>query len=239
MDVSTPRLKVLNTDHVTRTGADFTTESSGFGDFKLAGMSTLARFDDQQIHDALALSFPTGSIDARADTPMAEDVRLPYPLQVGSCTYDLAPSLTYLDQHGDWSWNGQASGTFRLGQNEYDYRLGHRYGAILWGAERFNRWIGGSLRLEGLIWEDISGADRSLDPGLVPTADPEHQGGARVSVGVGANAYVRGGALKGLRVAAEWLLPFIQDLNGPQTDTDWQIILGAQYAGDTGLFGGE
>lgn len=35
------------------------------------------------------------------------------------------------------------------------------------------------------------------------------------------------------------MLPFFQDLNGPQLETDWQIVLGAQYAGDTGLFGGE
>lgn len=68
-------------------------------------------------------------------------------------------------------------------------------------------------------------------------ADP--QGGARLSIGVGGNTYVRSGALKGLRIAAECLLPFVQDLNGPQLETDWQIILGAQYSGDTGLFGGE
>jgi hypothetical protein len=31
----------------------------------------------------------------------------------------------------------------------------------------------------------------------------------------------------------------VQDLNGPQLETDWQIILGAQYSGATGLFGDE
>jgi hypothetical protein len=232
-------VNVISMDHVTRMGTEFTTESSGVGDFKLAGMYTLTRFGDQQIHGALALSFPTGSIDARDDTPMGEDVRLPYPMQLGSGTYDLAPSLTYLGQHDDWSWGGQAVATFRLGENENDYRRGHRYGATFWGAERFNRWISGSLRLEGLLLDDVSGVDPSLNPEAVPTADPERQGGARVSVGVGANTYVRGGALKGLRIAAEWLLPFVQDLNGPQLETDWQIILGAQYSGATGLFGDE
>lgn len=232
-------LKVLSMDHVTRMGAEFTTESSGVGDFKLAGMYTLTRFGDQQIHGALAMSFPTGSIDKRDDTPMAADVRLPYAMQVGSGTYDLIPSVTYLGQQGDWSWGGQASATFRLGENENEYRPGHRYGATVWGAERFTRWVSGSLRLEGLIWDNVSGADPSLDTGLVPTADPERQGGTRLSLGVGANTYVRGGALKGLRIAGEWLLPFVQDLNGPQLEPVWLIILGAQYAGDTGLFGGE
>lgn len=232
-------VEVISMDHVTRAGMEFRTESSGIGDFKLAGLYTLARFGDQHIHGALALSFPTGSIDARDDTPMAEDVRLPYPMQIGSGTYDLAPSLTYLGQHADWSWGGQASATFRLGENEYDYRRGHFYGATFWGAERFSRWLSGSLRLEGLIWDDVGGADPSLDPTVVPTADPDRQGGARLSIGVGANTYVRGGTLKGLRIAAECLLPFVQDLNGPQLGTDWWIILGAQYSGDTGLFGGE
>ncbi|UCF21208.1 MAG: transporter [Gemmatimonadota bacterium] len=232
-------LKVLSMDHLARNAAAFTTESSGLGDFSLAGMWLLDPVGDQRAHVSFVASFPTGSIDEEGVTPMSagQDVQLPYAMQISSGTVDLTPGLTLLGQLGDWSWGGQALATFRMGENDAGYRLGHRYTTTGWGARRFNRWLSASLRLQWLETEAIEGADSRLNPMVVPTADPDLQGGSRWSAAFGLNTYVRGGAFKGLRLAGEWLLPVYQDLDGPQLETDWVIVVGAQYAGDTGLLG--
>lgn len=73
------------------------------------------------------MSFPTGSIQEKDVTPMSmgQQVRLPYPMQLGSGTYDLLPGLTYIGRAARWQWGLHASGAVRLGENDHDYRLGH------------------------------------------------------------------------------------------------------------------
>ncbi len=103
-------------DHVTRMGGFFTTESSGIGDLKFSGIYKLAGFDGGQILLNFGFSAPTGSIDERDATPAAPGgAILPYPMQLGSGTFDLMPGLTYNGQGGDWSWGGQARGTLPTG----------------------------------------------------------------------------------------------------------------------------
>ncbi len=224
-------------DHATRSGP-FTTESSGLADLKLAGMWQLAPANNQLVHLDLALSFPTGSTDKRDDTPMGNDMRLPYPMQIGSGTFDVTPGLTYLGQASSFSWGLQGLTTFRLGENDQAYRLGHRYTATSWGAYSINDWLSGSLRLDWTNQEDVEGADPELDPEVVPTADPNLQGFNRWSAGFGVNTYFREGTFRGLRVNGEFVVPFYQDLNGPQLETDWYLVIGLQYSGQTGWFGG-
>jgi len=112
-------------DHITRTGGTpenpaFTTESSGIGDLRVSGLIELATLGNQALHVNAGVSIPTGSVDERDVLPTSngQEVRLPYPMQTGSGTWDLLPGITYLGQAGDWSWGGQASATFRLGEND-------------------------------------------------------------------------------------------------------------------------
>ena len=64
------------------------------------------------LHANVGLSFPTGSINERDKNPMSmgNNVRLPYPMQNGSGTYDFLPGLTYIGKQEVWSWGAQASG---------------------------------------------------------------------------------------------------------------------------------
>ena len=64
----------------------------------------------------------------------------------------------------------------------------------------------------------------------VQTAQPDFQGGDRAEIGLGLNLLGTRGALDEHRLAVEYLLPFYQDLNGPQLETDSTLILGYQYA---------
>ena len=54
---------------------------------------------DHQIYVTGGLSFPTGSIDEKGDTPRGKGTQVPYTMQIGSGTYDLQPALVYLGQN--------------------------------------------------------------------------------------------------------------------------------------------
>lgn len=217
-------------DHVTRSGVEFTTNSEGLGDIKLTGLYNLVRANRQRVHLNLGMSFPTGSIEERDDTPAGDDRILPYPMQIGSGTVDLRPGITYLGQTENWSWGAQANTVLRLGENENDYSLGNRYQLIGWIAHQFSEQVSLSLRLDGETWEDYDGADSRLNPNMIPTADPDLRGGTRLDLGVGANLYLPEGSIPGARLAVEFEIPVYQSLNGPQLETDWQFTVGVQAA---------
>jgi hypothetical protein len=184
------------------------------------------------MHVNLGVSLPTGALDKADVTPASAPgaAVLPYPMQLGSGTVDLMPGATYLGQTPDWSWGAQGLVTIRLGENERDYRLGHRGMGTGWVARRFSDWFSASARLQGSVWGDVHGADAGLNPKMVPTADPDLRGGRRLDTGFGINVEVANGALAGQRLAFEFITPVWQDLDGPQLETDWALAVGWQYA---------
>ncbi|MBV6623580.1 MAG: transporter [Rivularia sp. (in: Bacteria)] len=215
-------------EHLTRMGTRFTTNSEGFGDIKTSALYTVFNKDKQRVHLNLGVSFPTGSIDERDDTPAGEDQILPYPMQIGSGTFDLLPGITYLGQSGKGSWGAQALTTLRLGKNDNGYRLGNKYQLTGWIARNWTDWLSTSLRLTGKTWGDIDGADDRLNPMMIPTADPNLRSGTQINLGFGVNLYAPEGNLQGSRLAMEFELPILRDLDGPQLETDWQFTLGLQ-----------
>ena len=225
----------LSMDHVTRMGAEFTTTSSGIGDVKFSGLYRL--FDNHQhsVHLNLGMAFPTGNIDERDDTPLG-NVVLPYPMQIGSGTYDLLSGLTYNGHNNDWSWGGQVMGTFRLENNDENYSLGDRVAVSGWLARRWSENISTSLRLDGQAWGNYDGADpriartNPMGVPIVATAQPDLRGGSRLDLGVGGNYIFTNGMLKNHRIALEFLLPIQQNLDGPQLETDWTVTVGWQKA---------
>jgi len=217
-------------NHLTRMGERFKTESEGFGDIKLTGLVKVFDNYAQRIHLSAGMSFPTGSIDEKDDTPMGPHL-LSYPMQLGSGTFDLLPGITYLGQHSNVSWGAQVSGVIRLGENDRDYRLGNRLDATAWGAYDWFNWVSTSARMDWQSWGNVHGADPALDPAMMPGANPHNQGGNRLDLLFGMNFYVPEGPklIKGQRLAVEFGFPIYQDLDGPQLETDWVLWLGWQY----------
>lgn len=216
-------------DHVTGMGGRFTTESSGLGDVRVTGLLKVADDDGQRLHLNLGVSLPTGSIDEHDDTPAMANAKLPYPMQLGTGTFDLLPGLTWLGQSGSVSWGAQSILRLHLGENDEHYRHGNRIDGTAWIAKRHGE-ISTSLRLAAAHWSNIHGADPELNPAMVPTADPKLRGGDRVDALVGVNWYRREGALAGHRLALEFGVPIYQDLDGPQLETDWTLTLGWQLS---------
>lgn len=207
-------------------GADFTTRSAGWGDTQVSAICVLWEDYAASLHLNLGLSIPTGSIDERDGTPMAASAKLPYPMQLGSGTWDALPGITYVATGDAWQWGGQLRGAVHLGENDNDYTLGDRYELTGWMQHGLTENLGGSMRLLALSWDGIDGADPDLNPALVPTADPDLQGGERVDLALGVQLYSSAGSLGGNRLEFEVGAPLYESLDGPQMSTDYWLTLG-------------
>ena len=222
----------MEMDHLTRAGGTFTINSSSFGDTKLSALYKILDKNRQVIHVRLGISIPTGSITEEDVTPATapDSAELPYPMQIGSGTFDPDLALTYLLQGSFLSYGGQLSGLLRLGENDRQYTLGNRVA--------FNNWLGFKLAdcfsLEaslGYVWADgISGLDPNLNPLMVITADTANSGGNILNSGLGFNIYVPDGPLKDLRFGFEFGYPIYQNLNGIQLKNKETLTFGLQYS---------
>jgi len=208
----------------------FTTRSQGPGDLKLSGLFGMHKDDIHSIHAELGVSFPTGS-NTETDsilTPMnsTPTVRLPYPMQLGSGTYDALAGLTYVGTSDDMSWGAQYAGVFRTGTDE-GYSLGNTHNMTAWIAKLFNPSVSGSVRLNYMDVGNIDGIDPNI-VAPVQTADPDRQAKQRLDLVVGLSLSGTGGASKGHRIAFELSKPVHQDLDGPQMKSDYMFMLGYQ-----------
>ncbi len=214
---------------ITRGGVRFTTRSSGVGDIKLTGLYNLhdSGMDshNRARHQTLlniGVSLPTGETDEEDNTP-AGNIKLPYPMQLGSGTIDPILGITYTHLLDAWSWGTQAKTMLRFGKNNEGYRLGHEHTTTAWAAKNLSPRVSASLRLDGKFWGNVRGRDKDLNPMMVPTARADLRGGRRVDAMAGLN-----GILHGHRISAEFGWPVYQDLDGPQLKTDYRFMVGWQ-----------
>lgn len=219
----------LSMDHKTRSGGNFTTRSNGIGDVGVSGLISVFEGKRSDVTLQLGISLPSGSINQHDNTPMGRQ-RLPYPMQLGSGTYDIISGLTYQNRGPSLAFGAQVTGLVRTGENDNDYSLGDRMTVSTWTSWEWARWISTSLRLRGEGWGDINGADPTLNPAMVPTARTDLRGGQRADLIFGINTLGHNGIVAGHRLAVEFALPVYQDLDGPQLETDWGFTLGWQRA---------
>lgn len=217
---------------------NFTTKSEGVGDVRLGALYQFYSKENKRAHLGLALSLPTGSIDETDFTPMPGmppsfvDQVLPAPMQLGSGTIDLLPSITWLHQFEDWSYGVQASGKIRMeSENDRGYQLGNVFELIHWIGYAPNN----SVSLEGgIAYKHVGGLSGTQeDIGTmgpagrsVTTAFNENYGGESVDLIAGLNFLFENGH----RLAFDVRAPVWQDLNGLQLETDYTLTLGWQKA---------
>ena len=223
-------------------GDTFTTEASGFGDVTIGALYRFYLKENRKAHYGLSLSLPIGSIDKKDNTPLPgmppsfPKQPLPAPMQVGSGTFDLLPSLTFVEQHESWSWGAQANAVIRLeSENDNDYRLGHVFGVTTWAGYNLNEWIGVNTGFNYTQTGKLKGNQKdigTMGPAgrSVTTAFGENYGGERLDGILGINLQAPSGTLKGHRIAVDIRLPVWQDLNGYQLETDSVVTIGWQKA---------
>jgi hypothetical protein len=224
-------------DHVTYMGGagttvlgGFRTSASGIGDTSLSALISVYEGDRSRLHINAGISVPTGSTDETgavlAPTGATPTLRLPYPMQLGSGSYDFLPGVTWASFFSDRASFGlQWRAAIRFSDNDEGYHLGDEHRLTAWYSRTFSEHLSGSARLE---WFDRANMD-GIDPSIVApvqTADPARQGATRTDFALGLNFVAAGGH----RVAIEYSMPIDQDLDGPQLKTDDQIVLGYQFS---------
>ncbi|MEZ5893967.1 MAG: hypothetical protein R3C58_12595 [Parvularculaceae bacterium] len=214
---------------------DFSMKSSGFGDVKAAAL--FRAFDrktgaaSHHGHFNLGLSLPTGSTTETGEvlTPMGTTptVRLAYPMQLGSGTYDLMPGVTYTGKGGAFSWGAQYIATVRMGTNDEGYSLGDRHSATSWAQFGPVPWVSFS----GRVAYHHQGRTKGIDPaimGPMQAANPDFHGGESIDIGAGVNFALQHGSLDGHRFAVEVVVPVYENFNGPQLEKNWTLTAGWQ-----------
>lgn len=207
----------------------FTAKAGGLGDSSVAALIRLRESATDRLHLTAGVSVPTGDIDATgrvlAPTGMQPTLRLPYPMQLGSGTYDLIAGLTYARFSERSSWGTQWKSVIRTGDNSAGYALGDEHRLSAWYSRLISHGTSWSVRLE---WFDRGNVD-GRDPAIVApvqTADPFRQAASRLDAAIGINHSRPGGH----RLAFELILPAYQDLDGPQLETDGQLVVGYQFS---------
>ena len=228
-------------------------ESAGLGDLRLSALIPLLNASNADIILNAGVSVPTGAIDVEGTHGGDELIVLPYPMQLGSGSFELRPAVTFAGTSGSWSYGAQARAAIPLNENSRDYRLAPTVGSTLWGARKLNHWLSLSVRGSIQNWGNITrsaehtenehdhaGHDSHAAPAaptqplyMSPTMDPNLQGGTHANLAAGVNFIVPdrfGGVLAGQRLAVEFQMPVYQNLNGPQMALGWTIVAGWQYA---------
>ncbi len=224
--------------HVTFNGAGserigtFDTKTKGIGDIKITGLIRLFDNGLHHLHINAGLSLPSGSNQKRdnilAPNGTSVNVRLPYPMQLGSGTLDALPGVSYTGGFNYFSWGAQHIGTFRLGSKN-GYSLGDKQNSTAWVSYQWRPWINTSTRLSYSHEGKIDGIDSNI-VGPVQTADPDNHGGDILSLHFGFNLAGQSGLMRSHRLTFESDIPLYRNLNGPQMETDVTITLGWQYA---------
>jgi hypothetical protein len=216
----------VSMDAVNRMSMPFTTGSNKFGDTKASALYKIAGDYNSQFFTTFGVSLPTGDINVRGDTPMGQNQRLPYPMQLGSGTVDPHLALTYIQLNDNASYGINVNSVMRFYDNANEYRLGNRYNLSAWYSRVLSSALTVFARADGKTWGDIQGADPELNPMMAPTADPDLRGGSSAAWGTGVNFSLGTGALDGVKISLQYTMPFYQDLDGPQLETDGQLDIG-------------
>ena len=215
-----------------RNGNQFATNTSGLGDVSVNALYSIFNKNRKAMHAQIGVNIPTGSIEEKNVLPvsMGNAVQLPYPMQLGTGSFGANLGLTYLGQCDKFSWGHQLSGMININDNDQDYKFGNRYKLNNWIAGKIGDHLSVSVRLEGVLVDDIDGASDALNPMMVTTADTANSGGTFINSGFGLNYLIANGELKGLRFATEISTPLYQNLNGIQLKQNYNLTFGLQYA---------
>jgi hypothetical protein len=132
-------------------------ETGGIGDTGMYVLVNLFNQSNQHLHASMGVSAPTGDVGIKLRDGVGlkdlDGAYNHYGMQLGSGTWDLKPSLTYLGKAGDWSWGAQLAGTKRLeNNNKSGYALGDLFEANLWGGYDLTNWLSTTVRV-GYTWQ--------------------------------------------------------------------------------------
>ena len=219
--------------HLTQAGGTFQTQSSGLGDVKVSVNQVISEAETTNAVHRFALTYglslPTGSIDEEDFLPaIATNARLPYPMQLGSGTVDPSIGALYLGYTSHYYWGTQIVATMRTGENDNGYRLGSRLELESWISRVWTDSVSTFARLSTNHSGNIHGADPTLNPMMVPTADPDRQAKTNVNLHLGFDFNIGVGKADDHTISVEITRPIYQDFDGPQLESEEIVRVGRQ-----------
>jgi len=200
---------------------DAVMNGNGLGDIGL-GLSYQAKNDKStELVYSLTVNLPTGSIDET----MANGNTAPYPMQTGSGSYALVPTVTYIKKNSYYAMGSQVEATMQLNDNEQDYKLGNKYMAQAWFSYAASKSVALSARLQYNSKENISGADTRTSGIMSPTADEDSQAYQNALAYYGINYEAKSGVLKGHSIGLEYGVPVYQNADNIHMKWDNSLIV--------------
>lgn len=220
----------------------FTMKSAGIADTMLMSKYRLYADDPlvptRQLSLFLGLSLPTGSISEKNSTHpvmMRQTEQLPYGMQLGSGTVDPGIGLLYQGSRSPWWWGVNGVYTARLYDNRRDYHLGDEFRLDTYAMYQFRYNLLAQLQLNAEYKGEISGtmdayADGSsghavkgdpASPAMTPLWDTSSYGGRKLFATVGLQWQPAPLHIIDLNIG----VPLYQDLNGPQLQSDYRVML--------------
>jgi len=198
----------------------FTTESSGVGDLKLSALMLAGK----DFVFRAGLNIPTGSIDNTDQLPNLRTVVLPYPMQLGSGSYELSFGGVYAKKTGRTTFGSKSEFNLVVNDNDRGYRRGNSLLLTAWQSYKVTPSTAAHGRLKFTDRGNISGVDSTIPLGA-PPAVTTAQGGTRLDLLFGMNYMLFHGAMMGFEIGT----PIYQDLDGPQGKMKYFFRLGMMY----------
>ena len=215
-----------------RNGQQFSMKSQGPGDTMLMTKYRLYTDDPliptRQFSALLGLNLPTGSINEEDN-----GVSLPYSMQLGSGTFDPIIGLLYQESSTPWWWGANLLHTNRLYDNGRGYHLGDEFRYDLYGMYQLTYSLVTELQVNGKYSGKISGQRDDIEGGLghmmndpampfmTPLFDADNYGGHTIRLTAGLQWQPFPLHIVNLQVS----YPVYQDLNGPQMEEGFQVML--------------
>lgn len=214
-------LPSITMDHMRANTTEFTTHNSGFGDTGFGALLRLYSDDSKDVLLNLGCTVPTGDIFRTSRIPSngVTDTPLPYPMRLGTGTFNFRPGITAKRYFEDWSLGGQLQADLPIGTNYRGYSVGEELRLNTWASCLLTESVSLSCRVENVWRENFDGEDPQTPNAMISTNVENFRGGYWLNVGVGAQASVHGHYLN-----FEVVPNLTQDLDGIQLETDYTVI---------------
>ncbi|MFG0256234.1 MAG: transporter [Rhodopirellula sp. JB053] len=200
-------------------GRTFTTHNSGFGDTTLGALMRLYTDDNDDWILNLSGSIPTGDIFRTTSIPTGSPTALPYPMRLGSGTFNARPGLTWKNYFDFGSFGTQFQTDLPIGRNYRDYSVSDEFRLNQWYSHLITDNFSASIRVENLWRTNFDGADPMTPDMGISTNVESFRGGYWLNLGIGASLLHNGHLL-----STEIVPTLYQDLNGIQLETDWSLV---------------
>ena len=199
-------------------GNTHTVNARGIGDLSIAGLFKLSNKSNFK----LALSIPSSEFNEK-DLNMSGVLKtLPYPMQLGSGTYDLTLGYSFQEILDNWSYGIQLNALTRFDYNSEGWKYGDRREASAWVAKPISKSFSISFGLDIEHQDNIGGRSANRN-NIIPTWSEYNQSHLRVSSNIGVNYKL---PQSKSRIGIQCGTPIYRDVNGPQMEPDFKCSLG-------------